>query len=340
MILGDPLSEQLSGNAVFILMFRPCLLMRSVALAFLFGTAGGLAACSDTGQPPSSSVPAPPVSTQKAADPVGSTLAQTPQTISPGSAQSAAPLPPLTADEKLGGGVSIDRHANAILRDEAGVASHLPAALSPAPAEDALSGTQARLESLEKSVSDLRTEFDSLLPAIRELIEAGKSDRISVASGTPSIPPKAVSAPTKPSSSLPKTGASEPKKLPTTKTPDETPTSSPEATVTGVRIGIHPDRTRIVLDLSQAAAFKTDLDNTEKLLLVDLAGAAWSAPETQSAPGKSLVGSWSTQTAREGKGTTAIFQLSGPVKILSASSLRPEGKSGHRIVIDLGPDGK
>ena len=255
-----------------------------------------------------------------------------------------------------------------MLKEEAGSGLHpaLAGAAQTLPGAGAsmhaltVPDTQARLESLERSVSDLRAEFDSVLPAIRELIEAGKADRIAVASGTPSGTPAPLvaSAPpaVMPSTAAPVSVSKAPvhEAVPVAADPNSVSTKAPVPSsslpaqesaassggVTGVRVGVHPDRTRIVLDLSGPTTFQTDLDNGERILLVDLPETLWRAPEGQNASGKSLVSAWSAQSAHEGKGTTAVFQLSGPVKILTSSTLRPDGKSGDRIVIDLGPEGK
>ena len=331
--------------------------VRSVSRMMLCAAVGALGACSEPDSPAVSV--SPPSAVASASAPSVS-----PAAIAPGTA-----LPALSPAERGGSGSSIDRQADAMLKEEAGsglrpalagAAQLLPGA-EASVYSPAVPDTQARLESLERSVADLRMEFDSVLPAIRELIEAGKADRIAVASGTPSGTPAPLAASAPPavmpgavaSVSAPKTPVHE--TIPTaaapnpvsTKVPVASPPPSAQASiaaasggVTGVRVGVHPDRTRIVLDLSGPATFQTDLDNGERLLLVDLPQTPWSAPERQAASGKSLVTAWSAQSAHEGKGTTAVFQLSGPVKILTSSTLRPDGKSGDRIVIDLGPEGK
>lgn len=318
----------------------------------MFAAFGALAGCSDRAESVdiSAQASAPPPMTAAAVPPA------TPETIAPGPVPGSQPpehpLPlSLAAGGRQGKHLSIDRYADAALKAETGPATKPPASLGTFPGEadgvaplsEPTRTADERLEALEDSVASLRSEFNALLPAIRELIEAGKASRISVASGAPEPPtPKTapapvVHAPPKPTEA-PAAVSPAPAKAPSVIA--QTPAATETLHVTGVRIGIHPDRTRIVLDLSGPAKFQTDLDNTEKLLLVDLPETLWKAPENQTTGGKSLVSSYSSQGAHEGKGATAVFQLTGPVKILSASPLRPEGKSGHRIVIDLGPEGK
>lgn len=333
-------------QVVFPIMPHPMTLpprsFRISGLVALFAAFSALTGCSDrdASMDVSAQTPAPP--------PMSATKpSMAPESIAPGPApglQGMKNPAPLSPGERGGGHLSIDRYADAALKAETGPATKPPATLGGAPSGDmagALESPQStdeRLDSLEDSVASLRSEFDTLLPAIRELIEAGKAARISVASGTPapSVPVAAPKATTPPATLSPAAS-----KTPPVVAPTPAPAASTEGSnVTGVRIGIHPDRTRIVLDLSGPARFQTDLDNMEKILLVDLPETLWKASGTQTAPGKSLLSSWSTQSAHEGKGSTAVFQLTGPVKILSTSALHPEGKSGHRIVIDIGPEGK
>lgn len=323
-------------------MSRSCLFLRLLGVIVVSSGLGLLGACSAESESPPVSVSAPVASA------------------------------PMQVADPAGQGLSIDRHADALLKEEAGSAAPIhatagPAAL-PSQAPPPLAGTaqpsdtEGRLASLEQSVADLRAEFNAVLPAIHELVEAGRADRIAVASGTPTGAPEAltssasaqpvstpvfappaappVKTPVHETEAPPASAAAQPVKPPATALPVSTSASAASAQVTGVRVGIHPDRTRIVLDLSGPGTFQTDLDNTERLLLVDLPQTGWSASDSQTGAGKSLVIAWSSQSAHEGKGATAIFQLSGPAKILTSSALRPDGKAGHRIVIDLAPEGK
>lgn len=335
------------------LLFAPSsFLLRLSCLAALVSTSGALTGCSDSSAPPpvTAQAPAPPVAGQNA-----DLSSLSPASIAPGPA-------PLRAEEGMTGHLSMDRQADRLLKNDQTTASMAPTALTldPAPMESAepapVRSTEERLDSLEESVSDLRREFDMLLPSIRELIDAGKAARISAASGTPavtsapsSVVPEPAPAPVKSppaSASVPEEVKAEHKPIaaPHQSSPDKTAkalVSNPsEIQVTAVRIGTHPDRTRIVLDLSAPAAFQIDLDNAEHLLLVDLSGAAWKGPDSQNVTGKSLVSSWSAQSSHEGKGSTAIFQLSAPAKVLASSKLGPQGPYGHRVMIDLGPEAK
>lgn len=109
--------------------------------------------------------------------------------------------------------------------------------------------------------------------------------------------------------------------------------------VRGVRIGEHGSKTRIVLDLAGASKpdFKYDIDNAEKLLLVELAGTAWSGAAT-GAPKSPLIQSWAAQGTPSGGAALAV-QLKKGARILSSEYLKPEGSSPARIVLDIAAEG-
>ncbi|MBU6234751.1 MAG: hypothetical protein KGQ41_02815 [Alphaproteobacteria bacterium] len=103
--------------------------------------------------------------------------------------------------------------------------------------------------------------------------------------------------------------------------------------VAGVRIGVHPDRVRIVLDVNGPTKFTSNVDNGEKLLTVELPSTTWSAPKTQAFKGLPVVDSYMAQS--EGKGTVVAFTLKGDTKVLDAKTIKGEAGKPSRIVIDL-----
>lgn len=107
------------------------------------------------------------------------------------------------------------------------------------------------------------------------------------------------------------------------------------ATVSRIRLGEHPGKTRLVLDLSGPSAYTTELDNTEKLLLVQIPQAGWSAGQQQNLGKNPLVASYTAQPGPQG-GTTLAIELKQPVKIAADSSLPPNATyQNHRIFLDL-----
>lgn len=103
--------------------------------------------------------------------------------------------------------------------------------------------------------------------------------------------------------------------------------------VTAMRVGEHPGKIRIVLDMRGKTAFTADLDNAEKILVVELPKAAWSAESQKSFPGNPLLSSYRTEATADG-GTMLILQLKSASSIGYKASIDNPG-GGSRIVIDL-----
>jgi hypothetical protein len=109
--------------------------------------------------------------------------------------------------------------------------------------------------------------------------------------------------------------------------------------VTGVRIGEHGSKTRLVFDLQGKTkpAFKYDLDNAEKLLLVDMAATGWTGG-TAGRPKSPLIDSWTVTEGNEG-GSSVAIQLKKSARVISTQFLGAEGKDPARLVVDIAPQG-
>jgi hypothetical protein len=107
--------------------------------------------------------------------------------------------------------------------------------------------------------------------------------------------------------------------------------------VLAMRIGEHADKTRLAFDLSGAVAYRHDLDNGEKLLVIELPDAAWVGATSGQGGASSILSSWSV-TPMEGdkKGSRLIIVLRRESKILFESTMKPDANNPHpRLVIDL-----
>jgi hypothetical protein len=106
----------------------------------------------------------------------------------------------------------------------------------------------------------------------------------------------------------------------------------------GVRVGEHANKTRLVIDLAGNAKpdVSYDLDNTEKLLLVDLPGTTWGGAKSGTTKSSAFVSGWTAQDGANG-GSNVAVQLKKGAKILSTEYLKAQGKDPARLVIDLGP---
>lgn len=119
----------------------------------------------------------------------------------------------------------------------------------------------------------------------------------------------------------------------------EAPLAQPvpgQATVQRVRIGQDGGKTRLVLDMSAGTPYTRNLDSGEKLLLVELPQAAWSAPKA-SPTGEGAIAFWSMKPSADGKGSLLVVQLKGAASLGGEGSI-PAGRDGvHRLYIDLVP---
>lgn len=136
---------------------------------------------------------------------------------------------------------------------------------------------------------------------------------------------------------LPPEALSEDDSPPAKKTPDPAPVSagvSPSGTFArGLRLGEHPDKTRLVVDLSGPTTFHTDLDNGEHLLVVELPDSKWSAAAQESFSDAPIVASYRTEATPDGRGTILVVSLRGPASL--AQTLLIPGTEGARLAIDL-----
>jgi len=106
------------------------------------------------------------------------------------------------------------------------------------------------------------------------------------------------------------------------------------ASVHKMRIGQHPNKTRVVLDLNTKPDFSYDLDNSEKLLLIEVSGAVWKAPAQKAFTKHPLLVGYSAHDNGNG-GTMLVLELRRDVKVFSAA-MKPLKVGGyHRIVFDL-----
>lgn len=217
-----------------------------------------------------------------------------------------------------------------------------------------------RLDRLETAVQSLRNDFDTMAPAITRLsgIEGDLQDLITQlealleetepAAVAPSAPlPPVAAVPEQPAlppafaPQQPAAAATVPPVAPAAQqaAPASTPAPSGKGDrVSDIRIGEHPDKTRIVLDVNGNAVFTHDLDNLEKILVVELPGSQWSAPAQKSYGGSPLLLSHRTDTINNGAGTRLILQLKSPAAVVYSGLIAGKAPGEKRIVFDLKPD--
>lgn len=103
--------------------------------------------------------------------------------------------------------------------------------------------------------------------------------------------------------------------------------------VSGVRMGRHPNKTRIVLDLIGKADFSYRIDGSGKMILLDLPGVDWRTARA-SRRKVGVVQGYIFNRESGGVGRLGVA-TSVPVRIKAAFRLPPNGSRGRRIVLDL-----
>lgn len=115
-----------------------------------------------------------------------------------------------------------------------------------------------------------------------------------------------------------------------------TPPAVDMKSIQGVRFGAHEGgKSRLVVDVSAASTFKFDIDNNERMLVLEIPGTAWNAgPLTRMVQDNPLVQSMTASPDGQG-GTRVVFMLQKPAKVLWSQAIPPAGMQGHRIVLDV-----
>jgi hypothetical protein len=108
------------------------------------------------------------------------------------------------------------------------------------------------------------------------------------------------------------------------------------AGVLSVRIGEHPGKTRIVLDLDGVSPFRHDLDRNENVLIITLPEAVWKTSSQKDFSAHPLLGSYRTQPGKNG-GTVLVLRFKKPVRLAAATALGPGGAAAYRILFDIAP---
>ncbi len=117
--------------------------------------------------------------------------------------------------------------------------------------------------------------------------------------------------------------------------PKFTPNTSGPTTITGLRIGVHKDKVRIVMDVTRKTLYSADLDNGENLLIVELPDAGWSAAAQKSFGKTPLLKSYRIDPFNDGKGHILVLELKGSSSIIKQMQIPALTGGGQRIFIDL-----
>lgn len=114
------------------------------------------------------------------------------------------------------------------------------------------------------------------------------------------------------------------------------PLANAKPSVSDIRIGVHPDKTRFVLELSEEPAYRVFTLPRPYRVVVDLPELEWNLPQEMAQQQGGLI-----KTLRYGlfaPGTSrVVLDSQGPLEIISVFLLPPNETSKHRLVIDMKP---
>lgn len=106
--------------------------------------------------------------------------------------------------------------------------------------------------------------------------------------------------------------------------------------VTAVRVGKHPDKTRLVLDVSAKPDFNFEMDDRKNVLVVKLPGTGWSADTKRVFSSHPLLLAYLAKPT-SGGGTFLAIKMKKKAKLLFKSVYPPGNGKGYRIVLDVAP---
>lgn len=107
-----------------------------------------------------------------------------------------------------------------------------------------------------------------------------------------------------------------------------------DAVVTGVRTGIHPDKTRLVLDLDRPVRYGIFTLSDPYRVVIDLPDLDWQVPSTAGNRTAGLISRLRFGLFRPGN-SRVVLDLKRPVRVKWATMLPPKEGHGYRFVIDL-----
>lgn len=187
-----------------------------------------------------------------------------------------------------------------------------------------------RLLRVERQVRNLRDDFRKLLPPLSNLIVSDNAldKTISDIQSGDTVEPSAGMRDNS------RTAAPAQKKVASADS-----TSPKVATgasgVKSLRFGEHPGKTRMVLDFSAPVKPQVDIDNNERLMLVQIPDMDWLARAERSLGNHPLIKSYTAQ-ASPGGGSTLALVLKKPVRVVKSSALPPNAQyPNHRYFVDI-----
>jgi N-acetylmuramoyl-L-alanine amidase len=110
--------------------------------------------------------------------------------------------------------------------------------------------------------------------------------------------------------------------------------ASAAADVVNIRLGVHPDRTRVVLDLSAPAKYRVEPQTDSRRVVIALEDAGFRLPGGEPPAGHGLIKSIRLEPAT-GAGGRLILELAEPARVRQSQLLQAAEGAPARIFIDL-----
>jgi hypothetical protein len=201
------------------------------------------------------------------------------------------------------------------------------------------SDIEGRLSTLEGKVGTLEQDMSEAKPTLKKVAVIERQfrslslelDRIDQESMTGNIKTSQIIEPIE---TAPTTRGKKAAPRPVVKSNTSAPKAKSSPSVTNVRFGSQNEKTtRIVVDGSKAVAMTADLDNQEKILVLEIKGLDWKTAMSRSAIPSSLIQSYTAQNTLDG--SRLVLQLKKAVRLGKVQTLGPEGSNGHRAFLDL-----
>jgi hypothetical protein len=103
--------------------------------------------------------------------------------------------------------------------------------------------------------------------------------------------------------------------------------------ITGVRIGKHPGKERVVLDLSKKTAYNVNYDEQNNQIIIEMPNAQWSAKDTWSTSKKAIVSQYQVEPFESG--VKLIMAVTNGAKVAKSGLLNADHGKKDRLYLDI-----
>jgi hypothetical protein len=198
---------------------------------------------------------------------------------------------------------------------------------------------EERIDRLERAVQDMRNDFNLVEPSIRRLMAlegemqmlVAELEKLNISNSLAIQEKKSNKPPSNTTAKKSNTQSSTASKSSFVK--KSAPPVGSQPSIFDLRVGEHSDKTRIVMDVNTKTDFSVDIDNGERIMVVDLPNSSWDARTSQTFAKSPYISSYKVESTDTGN--IVIFQLKRDVKIGYKADLKGFEGSSRRLVIDV-----